>query len=352
MGKKLMKGNEAMGEAAILAGCRHFFGYPITPQSEVSEYLARRMPEVNGCFVQAESEVSAINMVYGAASAGVRVMTGSSGPGISLKQEGISYIAAGDLPCVIGNVQRAGPGLGGIQPSQSEYFQATKGGGHGDYQLLVLAPSSVQETLELTMEAFELADKYRIPAMVLSDGMLGQMMEPVEMPEPLGPPSPKPWATNGAPGRPRNDTTTFFMEGEVIEERNRMAQAKYREIAKNEKRAETFLLDDADLVVTAFGLTARVARQAIQEARKSGLKAGLIRPISLWPFPDFCFRKGLNRARAILCVEINMGQMVQDVRLLVAGRMPVHFYGRIAVTPTPEEIYQAIMDAAVKEGLI
>ncbi len=347
-----MKGNEAMGEAAILAGCRHFFGYPITPQSELSEYLARRMPEVNGCFVQAESEVSAINMVYGAASAGVRVMTGSSGPGISLKQEGISYIAAGDLPCVIANVQRAGPGLGGIQPSQSEYFQATKGGGHGDYQLLVLAPSTVQETVELTMLAFELSDKYRIPGMILTDGMLGQMMEPIVMPDPVVPSIPKPWATNGKAGRPANNTTTFFMEGDVIEERNRIAQARYREVEKNERRAETYMLDDAELVVTAYGLLARVVRKAVQEARKNGVKAGLIRPITLWPFPDYCFKKSLNRAKAILCTEISMGQMVQDVRLLVAGRLPVHFYGRIAVTPGPEEIYQAIMDAAATEGLI
>ncbi|ACX52487.1 pyruvate flavodoxin/ferredoxin oxidoreductase domain protein [Ammonifex degensii KC4] len=342
MPRVLMKGNEAFGEGAIRAGCRYFFGYPITPQSELPHYLARRLPEVGGVYLQAESEVAAINMVYGAAAAGARVMTSSSSPGISLMQEGISYLAGAELPCVIVNVMRGGPGLGNIAPAQSDYFQAVKGGGHGDYRLLCLAPSSVQEILDLMGLAFDLADKYRNPVMVLGDGILGQMMEPVELPPYSGELKlpPKPWATTGTAGRgTRNIINSLYIEPEELEEVNLRLKAKYRRMEEEEKRWETYLLEEAELVLVAFGTMARVARAAVERLREEGIAAGLIRPITLYPFPDAPFHAAFSRARAFLVVEMNLGQMVEDVRLAVEGRCPVHFYGRTGgVVPTVAEV--------------
>ncbi|MGE5397110.1 MAG: 3-methyl-2-oxobutanoate dehydrogenase subunit VorB [Chitinophagales bacterium] len=352
MARILMKGNEALAEGAVLAGCRYFFGYPITPQSEVAEYLARRLPEVGGCFLQAESELAAINMVYGASSAGVRVMTGSSGPGISLKQEGISFLAEGELPAVIVNVSRGGPGLGGIQPAQSDYAQATKGGGHGDYHLVVLAPGSVQEMIDLSMLAFDLADRHRTPVLIMSDGMQGQMMEPVVMPEPVTRFPEKPWATTGAAGRKPNIVNTLHLDPDYLEYRNRVLAEKYRIICETEKRAELFMTDDADMIVVAFGLLSRVAKKAVLEARKQGVKAGLFRPITLWPFPDTFLEPLVPKTKVFLSVEISMGQMVEDIKMIVAKQAKVEFYGRIGFTPKPEEITEAIMEAARKEGLV
>ena len=338
----LMKGNEAIGEAAIRAGCRHFFGYPITPQNELPEYMARRLPEVGGAMVQAESEIAAINMIYGAAGAGARVMTSSSSPGISLKQEGLSYIAGAELPCVIVNMVRGGPGLGGIQPAQGDYFQATKGGGHGDYRLLVLAPASIQEMVDVVQDAFELADKYRNPVMILGDGMMGQMMEPVmfrgeaitDLPK-------KEWATTGLrdhPGR-RNVVNSLYLQPDKLEEHNNRLQAKYREIVANEVRYEEVDVEGADLVVAAYGTTARIVRSAMEAGKKEGLKVGLIRPITLWPFPDEPFHRARETAKAFLSVEMSAGQMVEDVRLAVEGRKPVYFYGRTGgMVPTPEDV--------------
>lgn len=347
--KYLMKGNEALAEAAIRSGCHHFFGYPITPQTEISAYMAKRMPKIGGTFLQAESEVAAINMVLGAASAGVRAMTSSSSPGISLKSEGVSYIAASDLPCVIVNVMRGGPGLGGIQPSQSDYWQATKALGHGDFQLLVFAPSSVQEMVDLTVRAFDRADHYRMPALILADGMLGQMMEPVSFPDDIGDNlPPKPWATNGTQGkRPHNIINSLLLQPDELE---RIVQERYRRyevVKQNEVLVETYRTDDADIFVTAYGATARIAKSAVNEARKQGVKAGLIRPITLWPFPSDCFARYAEQARVMLSVEMSMGQMVEDVRLAVQGRCPVAFYGRTGgMIPTPKEVLAQILQLA------
>lgn len=327
--KVLMKGNEAIGEAAVRAGCRFFFGYPITPQTEIPEYLVKRLPEVGGVFLQAESEIAAINMVYGAAGAGARVMTSSSGPGISLKLEGISYLAGAELPCLIVNIMRGGPGLGGIQPSQSDYLQATKGGGHGDYRLIVLAPASVQEMADLTVEAFGLADRYRNPVMLLGDGILGQMMEAVEFKSKTTSGSPgKPWATTGCRGRERNIINSLYLDPELLERHNLNLQQKYSLIEEKEARAETYLAGDAEIIVVAFGTAARVARTAVDNARIRGIRAGLIRPITLWPFPCLAIRGSLDCCRALLTVEMNAGQMIDDVLLAVNGSLPVHFYGR------------------------
>jgi 2-oxoglutarate ferredoxin oxidoreductase subunit alpha len=347
--KLLMKGNEALGEAAIQAGCRLYFAYPITPQSELPEYLAKRMPQVGGVFLQAESEVAAINMVYGAAGAGARVMTSSSSPGISLKQEGLSYIAGAELPCVVVNMSRGGPGLGSIQPSQSDYFQATKGGGHGDYRLLVLAPASVQEVVDLTLLAFDLADKYRNPVMIMGDGLLGQMMEPVVFPPegrrelPL-----KPWATTGwTKDRPKNIINSLELQPERLEAHNRHLQEKYAQAAREEARSEEYLTKDADVVVVAFGTVARIARSAVEAAREKGIKAGLFRPITLWPYPSAALAKLVDTAKSFLSVEMNWGQMVEDVRLVVNDKRPVYFYGRSGgVVPTPEEVLTEIEKAA------
>lgn len=343
MAKQLMKGNEAIAEAAIQAGCKHFFGYPITPQNELPQYMSRRMPQVDGVFLQAESEVAAINMVYGAAGAGARVMTSSSSPGISLKMEGISYIAGAELPCVIVNIIRGGPGLGGIQPAQSDYFQAVKGGGHGDYNMTVFAPASVQEMVDLTMEAFDIADYYRNPVLILGDGVLGQMMEPVEFnTPPKRDLKPKDWATTGATGgRAPNIINSLSMVAERLEEHNIRLQKKYQHMKDNEQRFELYNCDDAELVFVAYGTTARIVKSAVNQLRAEGIKAGLLRPISLFPYPEKAFSQLPDTVKAFLTVEMSMGQMVEDVRLVVNGKHPVHFYGRTAgVIPSPAEIIE------------
>jgi len=343
----LMKGNEAVAEAAIRAGCRHFFGYPITPQNELPEYMARRLPEVGGVFVQAESEVAAINMVYGAAGAGARVMTSSSSPGISLKQEGISYLAASELPCLIVNMMRGGPGLGGIQPAQSDYFQATKGGGHGDYHLIVFGPESVQEMVDLTPLAFDLADRYRNPAMILGDGILGQMMEPVELSEMLDVQlPPKEWATTGRSGGRRHVVSSLYLDSSELEKLNKRLQDKYLEIMRTEQRWESLDVEGAEVVLVAYGTTARVVKSAMNLAREEGIRVGLIRPITLWPFPTKAF-ESLEDVGRFLVVEMSSGQMVEDVRLVVNGRWPVSFYGRTGgVVPDPKDILARIRELA------
>lgn len=345
MDKVLMKGNEALAEAAIIAGCRHFFGYPITPQTEVSAYMAKKLPKIGGCFLQAESELAAVNMVYGAAGAGVRVLTSSSSPGISLKSECISFMAGADLPCVIINIVRASPGLGGILPAQSDYFQATKGGGHGDYHIFVVAPSSVQEMVDLMIDAFDVADIYRIPAMVIGDGALGQMMEPVifekksnrKLP-------PKDWATTGTQGkRSANVINSLHIEPEKMEKLIWERFKRYDVIKEKEVRYETYSIEDAELVVVAYGMTARIARSALRSAREKGLKVGLIRPITLWPFPEKILKETAKTAKAFLCVEMSMGQMVEDVKLATEFQKPVHFYGRTGgMVPTPAEVLTQI----------
>lgn len=352
MHKVLMKGNEALGEAAIKAGCRHFFGYPITPQNEVPEYFARRMPEVGGVFLQAESEIAAINMVYGASSAGARVMTSSSSPGISLKQEGISYLAAAELPCVIVNIMRGGPGLGGIQAAQSDYFQATKGGGNGDYRLIVYAPASIQELVDMTMKAFDAADKYRNPVMILGDGVLGQMMEPVEFREfPFPNLSMKPWACTGRKKyRPQNIINSLYLDAEVLENHNFALFNKYNTISRNEKAAEAYMTTDAEIILAAYGTTARIVKAAMNLARDKGIKAGMVRPLTLWPFPDDYVRESLSKnTKAVLTVEMSMGQMVEDVQLAVNGRVPIHFYGRVGgMIPDVKAVYHEICRIAGK----
>ncbi|MDD2432570.1 MAG: 3-methyl-2-oxobutanoate dehydrogenase subunit VorB [Clostridia bacterium] len=345
MSKVLMKGNEAIGEAAIKAGCRYFFGYPITPQSELPEYLSWRLPEVGGVFLQAESEVAAINMVYGAAATGVRVMTSSSSPGISLKQEGISYLAGAELPCLIVNIMRGGPGLGGIQPSQSDYFQATKGGGHGDYRLIVLAPASVQEIADLVKKGFDLADHYRMPALLLGDGMLGQMMEPVDFGEETsGDRFDHAWATTGKQGREHtNIVNSLYLKPEELEAHNRKLEKKYLEIMKQETMAEQYLTEDAEVVIAAYGMTARIAKAAVDMARREGIKAGVFRPITLWPFPQRELNEATKKAQVILTVEMSLGQMVEDVQLALKGRLPVEFYGRVGgMVPTAEEVLNEV----------
>ena len=339
----LLTGNEAIAEAAIQAGCRHFFGYPITPQSEIPEYMSRRMPEMGGVYLQAESEVAAINMVFGAAGAGARVMTSSSSPGISLMQEGISYLAAAELPCLIVNMMRGGPGLGGIQPSQSDYFQATKGGGHGDYRLIVLAPSTVQEAADLTMLAFDLADMYRSPVMVLGDGYIGQMMEPVRFKRPEAAElPPKDWAITGAKGRPRNVISTLSLDPETLEALNLRLHHKYEDVIRNERRVEIFEADDADIIIVAFGIVARIAKTAIRILREKGIKVGLVRPITLFPFPYDAVSKAADDLN-VLVVEMNMGQMIEDVKLGIRGRSEVHFYGRTGgMVPSYEEIVREV----------
>jgi 2-oxoglutarate ferredoxin oxidoreductase subunit alpha len=337
---KLMKGNEALAEAAILAGCDAYFGYPITPQSEVLEYLSREMPKRGRVVLQAESEVASINMIYGGAGAGFRVMTSSSSPGISLMQEGISYIAGAELPCLIVNVNRAGPGLGTIQPAQGDYFQATKGGGHGDYRLIVLAPNSVQEMADFVFLGFELADKYRNPVMILSDGAIGQMMEKVTFDKGELKRIPKPWATVGKPkDRERNYITSLNIKPEKMEEHNRKMAAKYKEVEKNEVRFEEIETADAEYLFVAFGLSARICHKAVNLAREKGIKAGLIRPITLFPFPAKRISELAGQSKLFLTVELNTGQMVEDVKLAVCGKAPVEFYGRQGgVVPTPDEI--------------
>lgn len=345
--KVLMKGNEAIAEAAIRSGCRHFFGYPITPQTEISAYMAKKMPKIGGTFLQAESEVSAINMVYGAAGAGARVMTSSSSPGISLKAEGISYIAAADLPCVIINMVRGGPGLGGIQPAQSDYFQAVKGGGHGDYHLIVLAPNSVGEIVKLTAEAFNLADHYRNPVMILGDGTIGQMMEPVDFDDiPLPEIPEKPWATTGTgKKREHNVINTLYLSPEELEETILCRQSKYNEIIQKEQRCECKYTEDADIILSSYGTTSRVVETAVSHLREEGYKVGIIRPITLWPFPSAAYTQAAKHVKAFLSVEMSMGQMVEDIRLAVNGQTPVYFFGRTGgIIPTPKEIEQTVRD--------
>ncbi len=347
MAKVLMRGNEAIGAAAIEAGCKYFFGYPITPQSELPEYMARELPKIGGVFLQAESEIAAINMVYGAAGAGARVMTSSSSPGISLKQEGISYIAGAELPCLIANIMRGGPGLGSIQPSQTDYFQATRGGGNGDYRVVVLAPSNIQELVDLVIEGFDIADQYRNPVMILGDGMIGQMMEPVEFKKPKSRDLPeKDWATTGTKGKRKpNIINSLYLEAEELEEHNKKLQAKYKAIKENEVKAESYNIEDADVVIAAYGTTARIAKTAISQLEKEGYKVGLIRPITLWPYPYDEFEKISDKCKGILTVEMNTGQMVDDVKIAVKGKYPVHFYGRTGgMVPTPGEIVEKVKE--------
>jgi 2-oxoglutarate ferredoxin oxidoreductase subunit alpha len=347
--KVLMKGNEALGESAIRAGCVHFFGYPITPQTEVPEYLVKRLPEVGGVFVQAESEVAAINMVFGAAGVGLKCMTSSSSPGISLMAEGISYIAACELPCVIINIMRAGPGLGGILPSQSDYLQATKGHGHGDYQLIVLAPSTVQEAVDLMALAFDLAERYRNPVMVCADGMIGQMMEPVEFPgegrgEPL---KENDWALTGCEGRPRRIVNSLYLTPDVLHEHNVKLKKKYDLIAEKEKRWEVYNGEVGyDLLLVAFGTMARICKTAIDELRQHGLRVALFRPITLNPFPLEACREAMDEISAggpVLTVEMSMGQLVQDVKLAAEGSRAVELYGTAGgIVPSPDQVMERI----------
>ena len=343
--KVLMKGNEALAEAAIIAGCRHFFGYPITPQTEVAAHMAKRMPKIGGTYLQAESEVAAINMVLGASAAGVRAMTSSSSPGISLKAEGFSYLAGSDLPALIVNVQRAGPGLGGIQPSQADYTQATKAPGHGDFRMIVFAPSTVQEMVDLVADAFDLGDRYRMPAMILSDGLLGQMMEPVTIDENKKVILPeKPWATNGHGNkRKHNIVNSLYIDPPNMEEITKARYKRYKELEDKEQRCEEYRTEDADVIVVAYGASARISRSAVDAARKENIKAGLIRPITLWPYPKKAIESRVKTAKAFLCVEMSMGQMVDDVRLAVNGRKDVRFFGRTGgMVPTPAEVLAEI----------
>ena len=343
----LMKGNEAIAEAAIRAGCRHYFGYPITPQTEIAAYMAKKMPKIGGVFLQAESEIASINMVYGAAAAGVRVMTSSSSPGISLKTEGLSYIAGSDVPALVVNVQRGGPGLGGIQPSQSDYFQATKGGGHGDYRMIVLAPASVQEMASLTIKGFDLADKYLITSMILADGTIGQMMEPITFEDEECTVYDKPWALTGTEcRRPHNVVNSLYLKPDELEKKNFERFEKYRKIEECEAMWEDYMMDDAEIAVVAFGIAARVAKNAVNAAREKGIKVGLIRPITLWPFPKEAFKRVTGRVKSFISVELNMGQMVEDIRLASECRVPVYLCNRAGgMIPSPEEVYAAILNA-------
>lgn len=347
MERMLMKGNEALAEAAIRAGCKCFFGYPITPQTEISAYMAKRMPKVGGVFLQAESEVAAINMVYGCASSGIRCMTSSSSPGISLKSEGVSYIAGSDLPAVIVNVMRGGPGLGGIQPSQSDYWQATRALGHGDFQIIVYAPSSVQEMADYMGKAFDMADKYRMPALILADGLLGQMMEPVVFEDKeikMSDASGKPWATNGHGNkRPHNIINSLYLQADELEQYNVERFKRYEKVREELPELESYLCEDAEIVVAAYGSVARLAKAAVEQARAEGIKAGLARPITLYPYPEKELKAACKTAEKVLVTEMSMGQMVDDVKLALDCRLPVEFFGRTGgVVPKPSEILAKI----------
>ncbi|ANQ53237.1 2-ketoisovalerate ferredoxin oxidoreductase [Thermosipho sp. 1063] len=348
MEKVMVKGTEAIGEAAIRAGCRHFFGYPITPQSELPEYMAKRLPEVDGVFLQTESEVATVNMLYGAACTGKRVMTSTSSPGFSLMMEGVSYMACAKLPAVFVNVVRGGPGLGDIQPAQGDYWQATKGGGHGDYRLIVLAPSTVQEAVDLTVLAFDLADKYRTPALILADGLLGQMMEPVEFPEfrDLSTlPDHSDWALVGAKGREPHIVTSFDIDPYKLEKMNLELVEIYKKIEENEVRWEEYKTEDAEIIITAFGTIGRIAKSVVDMARKDGIKVGLFRPITVWPFPYKPLEELANKVDMFFDVEMNMGQMLEDVKLAVKDKRPIKFYSRMGgVVPTPTEILNALKE--------
>jgi len=351
--KVLMKGNEAIAEAAIIAGCRHYFGYPITPQTEIAAYMAKRMPKIGGTFLQAESEIAAINMVYGVASTGKRVMTSSSSPGISLKTEGLSYMAGADLPALVVNVQRGGPGLGGIQPSQSDYFHATKCGGHGDYHMIVLAPSSVQEMADLTIKGFELADEYRMTAMILADGTMGQMMEPVALEARETKTVEKPWATTGTEmKRAKNVVNSLFLDPAELERVNMARFERYKTIEENEVMYEEFMMDDAEICIVAFGLSSRISKNAIVAAREKGIKVGMIRPITLWPFPKKVIAQRAEQVKAFISVELSMGQMMQDVQLAVEGKAPVLLCNRVGgMIFSPEEVLAKIEEAAKIGGV-
>ena len=349
--KVLMKGNEAIAEAAILSGCRHYFGYPITPQTEVAAYMAKKMPKIGGVFLQAESEIAAINMVYGVASTGLRAMTSSSSPGIALKCEGISYLAGADLPALIVNVQRGGPGLGGIQPSQSDYFLATRGPGHGDFHVIVLAPASVQEMADMTQLGFGLADKYRTPVMLLADGTMGQMMEPVVLPEPQEVTVEKPWAACGTKmEREHNIVNSLYLSPAELERTNLERFERYAQIEKDEVRWEEYCMEDAEICIVSCGITARISRNAIVEARKRGIKVGMLRPITLWPFPKAALAAAAEKVKSFISVELNMGQMKEDVELAIRCKRPVHLCSRVGgMIHSPEEILAKIEEVA-KEG--
>lgn len=346
--KVLMKGNEAIAEAAIQAGCRFYFGYPITPQTEIAAYMAKRMPKIGGTFLQAESELAAINMVYGASAAGMRAMTSSSSPGISLKAEGISYIAGCDLPALIVNVQRGGPGLGGIQPSQSDYFQATRGGGHGDYHLIVLAPSSVQEMADLTIKGFNLADQYRMPVMIFADGTMGQMMEPVSLDADGVRQYDKPWAVTGTGmRRPHNIVNSLVLDPAELEQQNFARFERYEKIAEMEPMWESYRMEDAEYCVVAYGIASRVSKNAINEARKQGIKVGMIRPITLWPFPKAALLEAAGKVQHFLAVEMSMGQMMEDVELAIRCTRPVSLCKRVGgMIPSPAGVLSAIASIA------
>jgi 2-oxoglutarate ferredoxin oxidoreductase subunit alpha len=342
-----MKGNEALAETAIRVGCKCYFGYPITPQTEISAYMSKRMPNIDGgVFIQAESEIAAINMVLGASASGVRAMTSSSSPGISLKSEGVSYMAGCDLPGVVVNVQRGGPGLGGIQPSQSDYWQATKALGHGDFQILVFAPASVQEIIDLTVKAFDTSDYYRIPAMILMDGLLGQMMEPVTFPELTQTHFDKSWACNGHQNqRQHNIINSLFLQADILEDIVVNRYKRYEIVKQELHMAESYLTEDADIVVVAYGATARIVKSAVLKARSKGVKVGMFRPITLWPFPTQEINQAVKGCKDVLCVEMSMGQMVDDVKLAIECSKPVHFYGRTGgVVPTPNEVLNKILE--------
>ena len=348
----LMKGNEAIAEAAIQAGCRHYFGYPITPQTEVAAYMAKKMPKIGGVFLQAESEVASINMVYGAAAAGARVMTSSSSPGISLMGEGLSYIAGSDVPAFVVNVQRGGPGLGGIQPSQSDYFQATRGGGHGDYHMIVLAPASVQEMASLTVKGFNLADKYNMIAMILADGTIGQMMEPISFEDVEVEHYDKPWALTGTEcKRQHNIVNSIYLQPDVLERKNFERYEKYKAVEESEAFHESYMMDDAELCVVAFGIAARVAKNAVVAARAEGIKAGMIRPITLWPFPKQALSQAADQVKSFLSVELSMGQMVEDIQLATGCRRPVSLCNRVGgMIPSPDQVLESIRKAAKGEN--
>ena len=344
----LMKGNEAIAEAAIRAGCKHYFGYPITPQTEIAAYMAKKMPKIGGVFLQAESEIASINMVYGAAAAGVRVMTSSSSPGISLKAEGLSYIAGSDIPALVVNVQRGGPGLGGIQPSQSDYFQATKGGGHGDYRMIVLAPASVQEMASLTIKGFNLADKYQMTSMILADGTIGQMMEPITFEDAEIENYEKPWALTGTNcERKHNIVNSLYLKPEELEVKNFERYEKYKAIEENEAMWEEYMMEDAEYCVVAFGIAARVAKNAVVAARNEGIKVGLIRPITLWPFPQKAIKDAADKVKGFISVELSMGQMIEDIRLYTESKKPVALCNRCGgMIVSPDEVLQSIKNAA------
>ena len=338
--KVLMKGNEALAEAAIRSGCIHFFGYPITPQTEVNAYMSKRLPKIGGTYLQAESEIAAVNMVLGASAAGVRAMTSSSSPGISLKSEGISYLAGSDLPCLILNIQRGGPGLGGIQPSQADYNQATKAPGHGDLHVLVFSPSTVQEMVNTVFNAFDLAETYRMPALILGDGLLGQMMEPVEFPEKEILRHEKPWATNGTRGeRKKNIVNSLYLQPDELEKKILARFERYAEIEAKHSDCEEYLTDDAELLIVAYGASSRIVRSAVDTARAEGIRVGMLRPITLWPYPQKQLVAAAEGAKNVLVVEMSMGQMVNDVKLYLNGTKPVHFFGHTGgIVPTPAEV--------------